>query len=449
MTASKYANRVIIVAGPPASGKGTQCKILADKLGMIHVSTGDVFRDAVTQSTELGLQAKQYLDAGSFVPDEMVTAFVKTRLQQPDVRAHGCLLDGFPRTPAQAEALAREVDAMLFLVLMVPDQALVARAAQRRIDPASGKIYHLEFNPPPAELIPSLVRRDYDDDERTFNVRLSTFRELIRRIAPYFPCKVRTVDGMRAVGEVSADMERAIVEAAADPTPATRQASAGSGAGACAICLTEPADFLCSPCGHQCGCEGCLKRVRNCPICRAPIQNLQRVFKAGVGDESDVLTPLRPSDAVVAPLEPLRLDGGAREPLDDDAWPEDAEEAISPTDAAAAMGVSLEVVPAAPITDEGGTVPVVVRVGIADDLPQARAPVDLCCVVDISGSMGNKAEYEDANGNVTNDGLSILDVVKHAVKTVAHILGEGDRLSLVVFDDVAEVSFPLRLMDAG
>ena len=100
-----------------------------------------------------------------------------------------------------------------------------------------------------------------------------------------------------------------------------------------------------SPCGHQCGCEGCLKRVHNCPICRAPIQNLQRVFKAGVGDESDVLALLRPSDAVVAPAEPLRLDGGAREPLDDDAWPEDAEEAISPTDAAAAMGVSLEVAP--------------------------------------------------------------------------------------------------------
>ena len=229
--------KIVVVAGPPASGKGTQCKLLARALGMIHLSTGDFFREAVRNGSELGAAAKEYLDRGDFVPDAMVISMVKTRISQPDIREHGCLLDGFPRTASQAEALAREVDVALFLVLQVPDHALIKRAAQRRVDLATGDIY----NPSTSRCHPSSWRSDSRGVSTTTTQRCSRYGSppgtTIRRVLHLRP-QSQTLDGMRPIEDVYADRERvvtaaiqpAVIQPAAQPVAQQR----------CAICSTRP-----------------------------------------------------------------------------------------------------------------------------------------------------------------------------------------------------------------
>ena len=139
----------IIIAGAPGSGKGTQCEFIVSTYGVVHISTGDILREQVKAGTDLGKQAQACMSAGQLVPDALVIAIVAEKLQQPDVISKGWLLDGFPRTPAQATALAAAgVTPDVFLLLDVPDDALVERICFRRTDPVTGKIYHLKFNPP-------------------------------------------------------------------------------------------------------------------------------------------------------------------------------------------------------------------------------------------------------------------------------------------------------------
>merc|ERR1719276_808721 len=132
---SKRAPKLII-AGAPASGKGTQCEIIKEKYGVVHLSTGDMLRAAVAAETDVGQRAKDFMDAGKLVPDEVIIGVVKDRLDESDCAECGWLLDGFPRTPAQAEALADAgVTADCFIFLNVPDEALIERVVGRRTDP--------------------------------------------------------------------------------------------------------------------------------------------------------------------------------------------------------------------------------------------------------------------------------------------------------------------------
>ena len=143
----------IIISGAPGSGKGTQCEFIKKKFGVVHISTGDILRDHVKRQTDLGKQAKSFMDKGALVPDELVIALVKDRLSQPDCQKQGWLLDGFPRTAAQAEAMDKEgIKGDSFVLLDVPDSVLVDRCAQRRLDPETGKMYHLTTNPPPEDV---------------------------------------------------------------------------------------------------------------------------------------------------------------------------------------------------------------------------------------------------------------------------------------------------------
>ena len=209
-----YAGKVVVVAGPPCSGKGTQCKRLAAQLGLVHVSTGDAFRDAVARRTPLGLQAKGYMDRGRFVPDELMIQFVTDRLAEPDVVARGCLLDGFPRTGPQARTLAAAVKIERIVVLQVPDKALQTRARARRIDPVTGDIYNLTYVPPPADVVARLEPRQYDDDAGTFQTRLDVYHKHIRQIIPSFGQRVWMVDAMRPPDAVFGDLARCLEAAA-------------------------------------------------------------------------------------------------------------------------------------------------------------------------------------------------------------------------------------------
>eukprot|EP00746_Dinoflagellata_sp_MGD_P165323 gnl/MRDRNA2_/MRDRNA2_94526_c0_seq1.p1 gnl/MRDRNA2_/MRDRNA2_94526_c0~~gnl/MRDRNA2_/MRDRNA2_94526_c0_seq1.p1 ORF type:complete len:1049 (+),score=177.51 gnl/MRDRNA2_/MRDRNA2_94526_c0_seq1:88-3234(+) len=423
--------RVIVVAGPPCSGKGTQCKLLADKFGFVHISTGDVFRDHVKRGTELGRQAQDYLNRNCFVPDEIVINFIQDRLKQPDAIEKGVLLDGFPRTADQASVLTSQIKVDQLILLEVPDKALVQRALSRRIDPETGSIYNLDFLPPSSDVAPRLTRRDCDNDEHAVRTRLSTHRMQIRRVLPYFLGNVQRVDGMRDPSEVLESIMRSLKEIETNRALSLQMSNAAPQTmNTCAICLDQPADFLAVPCGHQCACEECFKAIQEttqkCPICRARVESIQRVFTV-CGNATDEPAKNLDTKAPVAVHQDIEEKLDSTTCADDDGWSEDDS---SDADSKTSDRPSLQLAPCQDVGDEGSESHVMVSMQVPD-CPQ-RTPADICCLVDISGSMGTAAVESD--GVVNKDGLSILDIAKHALKTVVHSLCDDDRLALVAFD---------------
>lgn len=192
----------IVIFGPPAGGKGTQCELLVEEFGVIHLSTGDMLRAAIRADTALGKQAQAYMNAGALVPDELIIDVILDRLQFPDCRQHGWLLDGFPRTASQAQAMTKlGILPDTVIVLDVPDEEVVKRISGRRIDPETGKTYHLEFNPPPAqdeELIARLIQRE-DDTEATIRHRLVAYHDNCDAVVGAFAAtsKILRVNGMQ------------------------------------------------------------------------------------------------------------------------------------------------------------------------------------------------------------------------------------------------------------
>jgi len=169
----------LILLGAPGAGKGTQAHFITEKYGIPQISTGDMLRAAVKEKTELGLQAKQVMDAGGLVSDDIIIGLVKDRIAQADC-ANGFLFDGFPRTIPQAEAMVEaRVDLDHVVEIAVADEAIVARLSGRRVHPGSGRIYHVEHNPPKEsglddETGEALVQRD-DDKPETVRRRLEIY----------------------------------------------------------------------------------------------------------------------------------------------------------------------------------------------------------------------------------------------------------------------------------
>ena len=180
----------LILLGPPGAGKGTQANFIREKFGIPQISTGDMLRAAVKAGTALGVAAKKVMDAGQLVSDEIIIGLVKERLTRPDC-AHGYLFDGFPRTIPQAEAMkAARVGLDYVLEIDVPDEEIVMRVGGRRVHPASGRSYHLKFNPPRREgrddiTGEPLVQRD-DDREDTVRKRLEVYRAQTRPLVDYY-----------------------------------------------------------------------------------------------------------------------------------------------------------------------------------------------------------------------------------------------------------------------
>ncbi|CAM9781223.1 unnamed protein product [Ectocarpus sp. 4 AP-2014] len=192
----------IIIAGAPASGKGTQCSMIKERYGVVHLSTGDMLRAAVKNQTPVGMEAKGYMDEGKLVPDEVIIGIVKDRLNEDDCKTQGWLLDGFPRTRAQADALAAEgIQANSFLLLNVPDEMLIRRVVGRRLDPDTGDIYHVDFNPPPAEIVDRLIQRADDTAEKA-QVRLVQYHNNIAAIRECYEDITCSLDGSVGKEEV-------------------------------------------------------------------------------------------------------------------------------------------------------------------------------------------------------------------------------------------------------
>ena len=189
----------LILLGPPGAGKGTQAAYLMEKYNIPQISTGDMLRAAVKDGTDLGLEAKKFMDAGGLVPDTVIIGLVKERINQDDC-SNGFLFDGFPRTIPQANALNDAgVDIDYVIEIDVNDEEIIKRLSGRRVHPESGRTYHVLFNTPKVEGIDDvsgepLVQRD-DDKEVTIKKRLEVYHEQTELLIGYYSDLARTLTG--------------------------------------------------------------------------------------------------------------------------------------------------------------------------------------------------------------------------------------------------------------
>jgi len=209
----------IILIGPPGAGKGTQANFIKEKFNIPQISTGDMLRAAVSAGTDLGLEAKKVMDAGGLVSDELILGLVKERINKDDCK-NGYLFDGFPRTIAQANGMAASgIEVDYVVEIKVEDESIIKRMSGRRVHLASGRTYHLEFNPPRVEgkddeTREDLIQRD-DDQEETVRKRLDVYHEQTSPLINFYTelsnqngskIKYVSVNGMQDVKDVMQDI---------------------------------------------------------------------------------------------------------------------------------------------------------------------------------------------------------------------------------------------------
>ena len=209
---SMINGKSIILFGPPGAGKGTQSGLISTMTGKPQVSTGDMLRDAVSDDSDVGREAKSYMDKGLLVPDEIILQLIKIRLSRADAKS-GLLFDGFPRTIPQAIALETLTHVSMVISLVVEDDEIVSRITGRRTDPETGEIYHLEYKPAPQHIRDRLLQRE-DDTEDTVRNRLSTFHKQTAPLSDFYRDKgiLFEVNGSGEIKEVSSSIE-AIIKA--------------------------------------------------------------------------------------------------------------------------------------------------------------------------------------------------------------------------------------------
>lgn len=214
---------IAVFFGPPGVGKGTQAALVCRQRHWVHISTGDMLREAVAAGTQLGIEAKRYMDAGELVPDSVVVGLVEERLRKSSETASGALLDGFPRTAAQAEALdavltraGQSLDAVVYVT--APDEVLVQRLSGRRVCRNCGAVYHIQMMPPKRQGVcdkcgGELYQRE-DDHEETIRERLRVYAEQTAPLISYYRNRglLKEVAGERPVPEVQEAINRALNE---------------------------------------------------------------------------------------------------------------------------------------------------------------------------------------------------------------------------------------------
>lgn len=202
----------IVLLGPPGAGKGTQAKSISNRYSIPHISTGDIFRKNISENTPLGIEAKKHIDKGQLVPDDVTINMVKDRLQEEDCK-NGYLLDGFPRTVHQAEALQeflsnRNESLDTALLIEVPISFILERMTGRRVCPSCGASYHIRFNPPmivgKCDVCGSDVIQRKDDTEETVSERLDVYKRQTQPLIDFYKERnlLSIVDGTKAINEV-------------------------------------------------------------------------------------------------------------------------------------------------------------------------------------------------------------------------------------------------------
>jgi adenylate kinase len=227
-TVRQQALRIVLI-GPPGAGKGTQAAVLKERYGLAHISTGDMLREEVRRQSPLGAEAKALMAAGKLVPDALILEMMAQRFQQPDV-SRGFLLDGFPRSRAQGEALVAMLAAQkqplhAVIQLDLKDEEIVRRLCLRRSCPACGRVYHLQSNPPAVAGLcdadgSALLHRE-DDNENTIRTRLNVFHEQTEPVIEYFRSigLLTRVDASRPIEHVEHLVERLVQNALTRTSP--------------------------------------------------------------------------------------------------------------------------------------------------------------------------------------------------------------------------------------
>lgn len=205
---------ILVFIGPPGAGKGTQAKLLSQRMGFLHLSTGDILREAVKKQTPLGIKAKEYMDRGELVPDSLIIALIEENLPEQG----GVILDGFPRTLAQAEALdnmlnAKGKELSKVLVFETPDEVLIDRLSGRRVCSNCGAVYHIKYNPPKKEGVcdlcgGNLVQRE-DDKESVVRNRLEVYKRQTQPLIDFYKKKsiIYKLDAMKGVEDLFSEIE--------------------------------------------------------------------------------------------------------------------------------------------------------------------------------------------------------------------------------------------------
>ncbi|KAF5731549.1 adenylate kinase chloroplastic-like [Tripterygium wilfordii] len=201
----------VMISGAPASGKGTQCELIKKKYGLVHIAAGDLLRAEIASASENGRRAKEYMEKGQLVPNEIVVMMVKERLLRPDAQQNGWLLDGYPRSLSQATALKEfGFQPDLFIVLDVPEEILVDRVVGRRSDPVTGKIYHLKYSPPETEEIAARLTQRFDDTEEKVKLRLQTHNQNVEAVLSLYEDITVKVNGTLPKQDVFAQIDSAL-----------------------------------------------------------------------------------------------------------------------------------------------------------------------------------------------------------------------------------------------
>ncbi|MGM0420137.1 MAG: adenylate kinase [Bacillota bacterium] len=212
----------LVFLGLPGAGKGTQAKKLSKNYGIPHISTGDIFREAIKNKTDLGVKAKEYIDAGELVPDNITNGIVKERLKKEDC-SNGFILDGYPRTLDQAEALDKALESLntsldLVLYIHVEEEELIRRLTGRRICEDCGATYHVDFNPPKEEGVcdkcgGNLIQRD-DDNEETVQRRIAVNKEKTKKLIDYYTERnlLTKIHANKSINEVYEEIKSVLKE---------------------------------------------------------------------------------------------------------------------------------------------------------------------------------------------------------------------------------------------
>ncbi|RJU84463.1 MAG: adenylate kinase [Candidatus Poseidoniales archaeon] len=202
----------IILFGPPGAGKGTQAVKISEITGKPQISTGEMLRKSVSEKTDLGIKAQSYMESGLLVPDELIIQLILERLKEKDA-VNGVLFDGFPRTLNQAEELSSIVKISAVISIEVPDEEIVGRIVGRRMDPVTGDIYHVDYNPPPNEIEDRLIQRK-DDNEDTVRNRLAAYHKQTSPLSKWYSEQgiLFAVDGNRTIEEVGRDVENFLLK---------------------------------------------------------------------------------------------------------------------------------------------------------------------------------------------------------------------------------------------
>ena len=207
----------LLLIGPPGVGKGTQAALLTDRLGLLHLASGDVFRLEIATGTKLGIRAKRYIDKGQLVPDDVTIAMMESRFTSQEAKVAGFVLDGFPRTVAQAAALDAKLESLgielaRVVSLEIDDETVVQRLGGRRVCTNCGAVYHVVSHPPQQEGVcdkcGAHLQIRSDDVEETIRKRLAVFRESTKPVLDHYDKKglLQRVDGTRPTEEVFSDM---------------------------------------------------------------------------------------------------------------------------------------------------------------------------------------------------------------------------------------------------